>query len=372
MQKFSQTACCFLAGICFFAYPAIAEKASNYELNERLTKLEEAGGWTRHISVSGAVEVEAGFARMEPAGGDSENTSDLSLATVELAVDADITDNVFGSLLFLYEDDEDIVVDEGFIQIAGGDGMPMYLKAGEFYLPFGNFASHMISDPLTLELAEIRETALEAGFEGAGFYGALYLFNGDVDEMGKDSAIDNFGATAGYGLETDAFSLDFGIGYINNMMDSDGLTGALDEVRDGLDDAIGEYYALQDYIGGITVHGILGVGPVTFIGEYTSALDNPEFIYFDGLVETPEKWGKFKAWNIEAGCAFDIGEKEAVVALSYQGTDDTEDVLPESRILATFGIGILDNTSFAIEYRHDAYENDDAADAITAQLAIEF
>jgi hypothetical protein len=69
---------------------------------------------------------------------------------------------------------------------------------------------------------------------------------------------------------------------------------------------------------------------------------------------------------------------ESTIALAYQGTDDMAGNLPESRILASFGIGIFDGTNLAFEYAHDEdYDlsdggTDESADIFTAQLAYEF
>jgi hypothetical protein len=38
----------------------------------------------------------------------------------------------------------------------------------------------------------------------------------------------------------------------------------------------------------------------------------------------------------------------------------------------TIGAEILPYTSLALEYLHDEYEDDDSADIVTAQLALEF
>ena len=130
---------------------------------------------------------------------------------VELGIGAKIVDHVSGDILFLYEDGENIIVDEAFITINGEDVVPIYLRAGEFYVPFGNFETHMISDPLTLEIAETREAALQVGLETGGFYASAFIFNGDVDEIdADDDHVDNFGANVGLGLEKDAFNIDVG------------------------------------------------------------------------------------------------------------------------------------------------------------------
>ena len=365
--KWFQAVCCGLTLFCF-ASMGWAEGLSNFELGERITQLEDklkgGGGsfpdWLDRISMSGVIEVEAGFESLDfddPAEED-EDSSDLSLATVELGIEGEVSEHVSGSLLLLYEDGEDLVFDEAFLTLSGGEDMPIYLKAGELYVPFGSFESNMISDPLTLEIGETRETALEVGYGMAGFYCAAYLFNGDVDEAGADNDIDNFGINAGYALETDAMSLDVGIGYINNLFDSDGMSDILDGLEGDLD----------DYVGGIALHGVFSFGPITLIGEYVGAMDDPELNDGGTIVEGD----KPSAWNAEVGYTFEMAGKETVVGLACQGTDNMENELPETRVMGAVAVGILENTTLALEYLHDEFESDDEADVITAQLAIEF
>ena len=366
--RWLQVACCGLTLFCF-ASMGWAEGLSNFALEERITQLEEKlkdgggglPGWLDRISISGVIEVEAGFESLDfddPAVED-EDSSDFSLATVELGIDGEISEHVSGSLLLLYEDGEDIVFDEAFITLSGGENLPIYLKVGELYVPFGFFESNMISDPLTLEIGETRETALEVGYEMAGFYCAGYLFNGDVDEAGEDNEVDNFGLNAGYAMETDAVNLDVGIGYINNLFDSDGMNDILD----------GSGADLDEYVGGLALHGVLNLGPLTLIGEYVSATDDPEWSYADG---TTGKGDKPSAWNAEVDYTFEMAGKETVVGFACQGTDNLEDELPETRVVGAVAVGILANTTLALEYLHDEFESDDEADVITAQLAIEF
>lgn len=357
-----------------FTSPGTAEELSNQELGKRITQLEQqlkGGGeggnsleWLDRISMSGVIEVEAGFESLNPddPAAEDEDSSDLSLATVELGIEGEISDHVSGSMLLLYEDGEDIVFDEAFITLKGGDDMPLYLKAGELYVPFGSFESNMISDPLTLEIGETRETALEVGYEMNGFHCSAYLFNGDVDEDGKDNDVDNFGMNAGYTMENDAMNLDFGIGYINNIVDSDGLNDILDSAEDDI--------SLDEYVGGIALHAVLNYGPVTVIGEYVGATDDPRWNNHDLGVSA--EGDKPSAWNAEVGYTFEMAGKETVVGVAYQGTDNMENELPETRMSGVVAVGILENTTLALEYLHDDYENDDEADVVTAQLAIEF
>jgi len=287
-------------------------------------------------------------------------------------------------------------VDEGYILLDGGDEIPLYLKAGEMYVPFGSFESNMISDPLTLEMGETRETALEIGFESNGFYGALYAFNGDVDKDDEDSHVDNYGAKAGYGVETDAFSLDVGVSWINNIADSDGL-GGFEKFVTGMKESKHVAFALRDYVPGVGFHGILAFGPFTFIGEYVTLLDEPEWNVTDivsgsmaALRLTPVmKGAEAETYNIEAAYTCELGGRETVFAVGYQGTEDLErgtvfavgyqgaedleEALPEKRYIGSVGIGLYDGTTLSVEYLHDEYEDDvRKTDMVTAQLVVEF
>jgi hypothetical protein len=65
-------------------------------------------------------------------------------------------------------------------------------------------------------------------------------------------------------------------------------------------------------------------------------------------------------------------DKETTLALGFQGSRHTENLLPEKRILGALSVRIFENTCLALEYLHDEYENDDEADRAALQLAVEF
>ncbi|MCD6526540.1 MAG: hypothetical protein J7K75_06090, partial [Desulfuromonas sp.] len=131
---------------------AFARELSNYELLERITKLEDQlaeqpdtailGSWAERITLSGLVEAEVGYEKIDfddPAQ-DDEDSSDISLATVELGIDVAVAEHVSGSVLLLWEEGEGPVdVDEAFILLNGEDVLPIFLRAGKIYVPFGDF-----------------------------------------------------------------------------------------------------------------------------------------------------------------------------------------------------------------------------------------
>ena len=85
--------------------------------------------WFNDIEISGLSEVEA--SKSEDFEG--QNASDITLSTVELALDAWIYhDLVSAHILVLHEDDdtEPLELDEGIITIGNVNRFPLYLAAG--------------------------------------------------------------------------------------------------------------------------------------------------------------------------------------------------------------------------------------------------
>ncbi len=331
-------------------------KILRHKEEERMQKEYFGHMINRYVDFSGLVEVE-GSASQDFEG---VNESKFELATVELGFVGKVSDWASAHLTLLYEEggDDKVLVDDAHIILGNTDKFPLYLDAGRQYVPFGNFTTNMISDPLTLEIAETQETALQIGFKAAGAYGSVFAFNGDTNEGGGDSQIEQFGANIGYALERDSFSLDIGMSYMNSIGDSDGLGDILKEKN----------LLTADYVSGIGAYAITHIGPVSLIGEYITALDD---------IGNETNFQPM-AFNIETGYAFHIRGLESTVAIAYQGTDDMAGYLPESRFLGSFAIGIFPGTTFAVEWAHDKdYDKadggtDESADAFTAQLAYEF
>jgi len=322
------------------------------------------GKINERVTLSGVVEVEASSAKDY----DGADTSDITLATVALGLDAEISEWVNAHILLLYEEDdtEPMDLDEGTITIGNLGKFPLYLTTGKMYVPFGYFESNMISDPLTLELGETRESAALVGFEVSGFYGSFYAFNSDINETGDDDTIASFGANAGYDYENDNMSLAIGADWINNIAAADIFKGYFGDA--GITE-------VQDYPSGLTAHLTVNYGPFMFIGEYLGALDafDANELDFNGTGAEPS------AWNLEVAYTREIKGKETTFAVGYQKSDEALALeFPEERILATIGVEILKYTSLALEYLHDEdYSVADGgtgndANAVTVQLAVVF
>lgn len=306
------------------------------------------------LSLSGLIEVEVNQAE-DYAG---KRSGGVALATVELAIDAKINQAVTANALILHEDGEDFVLDQGTITVETGT-VPGKIVAGRFYVPFGVFESNLISDPLTLELGETQEAALQWTGERAGFYGAAYAFNGDTSKNGDEGAFE-FGVNLGYVTD----SLNVGIGYLSSIGESNNLTDSLATT------------ALSDYVAGAAIHAVFSQGPVTVIGEYITALDS----FAAGELDSGTVLGaEPSAYNLELGYGFDMNGVESTAALAYQGTAEALALaLPESRLLLGLSMKIYENTALSFEYARDTdYEMDvggtgENGSNFTAQLAASF
>jgi len=98
----------------------LADRVLNLE-----KKLEKDSGekWTDRITLSGVLEVEAGWEKVDynDPDQDDETARDMTLATVELGVEARIADHVTGSFVLLWQEGETdgVDLDEGYILIDG-------------------------------------------------------------------------------------------------------------------------------------------------------------------------------------------------------------------------------------------------------------
>ena len=145
------------------------------------------GSWWQGVSMSGLIEVEAATTDNEELTDSSKNghASDISVAKVELGIDATVNNWTEAHLLLLWEEsssDNNLTIDEATITIGNNDVTPWFFTAGRTVTPFGAFETNLVSDPLTLSIGETKETIVMLGYEHNGFTASAYAFNGDLDE----------------------------------------------------------------------------------------------------------------------------------------------------------------------------------------------
>ncbi len=225
------------------------------------------------ISIGALLEVEATFGREH-----GEVFSDVTLATVELGIDAILSEWAEGHVLVLWEEDatEPVDLDEGFITLGDGGSCPYSLQIGKMYVPFGRFKSHFISDPLMLELPETRESAALVGYDNEAFSVSVGVFNGAVDGTDDD---DHAGDLVAALSVQPAENIEVGAYWVSDLGESDGLE---ELVRAALSEADGGTYS--------TVGGLAGSSALLSVSLWSRASTSPHLIR-----SMPASWG----WNSE-------------------------------------------------------------------------
>lgn len=314
------------------------------------------GKWFDCIDVSGFIEVEAGVSRIDygdPAEADQDE-SDVNLANAGVAVEASFSPHADGRVVFKYEE-EDVFVDEGFITLTGAEKIPAYLIAGKQYLPFGNFETHFISDPITLELGETNEGGVVIGYRPLQdlLDVRVGIFNGKTGKAGADNVIENY--TAGV-VVSPMEEIAFGTSYTSNLAAADSFS---DEIR----------FGLKDYVPGWSIFlTALFFEKISFFGEYLAALESFEAGEVYDPADTVNR--KPGAWNLELGYAVTDNFQ---VALCYGGSTDGGAFIPQKRYGTVANWGLFENTNLALEYLRTEFEDRyQTVDAVAAQFAIEF
>ena len=320
-------------------------------------------GWFNSVKIGGLVEVEATYE--DPSGGDEE--SDVALAKAELGIAGQITEMVGAEVALRYEED-DTPLEVNIATMTFRPGRWSF-KAGQYFVPFGVFESNFISDSLTLELGETRESALQFGIESGGLHGAVYTFNGDLDEDGGSEA-DSFGVAVGYSAEVEDTGFGLNLSYISNIGDSDSL-------QELVADNLGEDGIYSDQVSGWSASAMLRFGNLSFLAEYLDATEDFEV----GEMEFEGKGAEPTSYMVEAAMDFELAGLPATFALGYQETDEAAALeLPEERFLVGLSVEMMDGVALAVEGAFDEdygdpetndYSGGDA-DIVTFQLAAEF
>ncbi len=309
--------------------------------------------------ISGLVEMEAVSA--DDFNGDK--TTDFTLATVQLNIDATLQQLISAHVSFLYEEDlTDFGLDEGTITLGPSGGKSFVF--GKMYLPFGRYDSFMIRDPETLVLGETTETVMMLAADNKAGYGSIYLFNGDSEEASVVAAGNNDTISGGFSLgRRQGDQYDVGISYITNLGDSNTLqllgSGSVGVVNKGVPAA--------------SIHLNLHSGNTTFLAEQVMALESFENGDLGATVLNGEKP---VATNMELGF---VRQGGSVLAIGYQTTEQAQFIgLPKTVMSVVMRKAVMRGASFAVEYSQvEDYGVSDggtgkSADVISLQVAMEF
>lgn len=315
-----------------------------------------------HLLLSGVLEGQANYTN----NGGSPSTTNLDVT--EVALDAfflgpsdwilgfveffydnnsPINNGVFTSTSYYTDSNSRVFINKAFVTVGDFSQSPLYGSFGQFYVPFGQYASMMVSTPFTTVLTRTKARSLLLGFqqqENNAFYGAAYIFRGD-SHAASVSKINNGGINLGYkynycnGLITG----NFGGGVIGNIADSAGM-----QVGNGFNN----YEQLSHRVSGYNLRGVFGFADhINLIGEFVGATTafSAKDMAFNGRGAKP--W----ALDLEVGYTFTIlNDRPSTLGIGYEKSNQALSLgLPLTRYSLVFNTSLLRNTLQAIEFRHD-------------------
>ncbi len=242
-----------------------------------------------------------------------------------------------------------VSVDKAFINVGNLDKTPFYMTAGQVYVPFGQFASNMVSGPMITALAKTQVRSAMFGFapeSDNSFFGTVYAYNSDTTLNNSGAG----GANLVYQFGDDHINGNFGVSLTSNMGDASGLqdTGAGDGQFGGF--GVNSDTELVAQVPAYDLHGVFNVGAYSFLGEFVSSMKQFDASALSYNGEGAQPMGL----NFEAARTFKFLHKPATFAVGYGWTDESVALqLPQQRISATVNVSWWRDTIQSLEFRHD-------------------
>ncbi|MFC1715139.1 LbtU family siderophore porin [Candidatus Poribacteria bacterium] len=330
---------------------AVEKSVSTALSPEHLSAAGEEGAFGG-IEFSGALESE--FCHV---AGNGDSGNDFVLSTVELGAAVPLGQSVSGSVVFLYEqgeNDDNIAVDEGLINLSVPvvPATDLALSLGLMCVPFGEFSSHFLADPYTVDIGETSQLALQLSASHKMLNASAAIYNEEVEIEGSSNArigdmAFRVAASMPEGVLGDGGSLMVGTSFITNMAGTDGLGDN------------GSVLARAKGLGSFISFSVMGA----FLeGEFIQALD-------DMQPSNGDSASKPHAFNMELGYSFSNIPVE--VAGRYERLSENEDD-STNRFGGVVSLGLFrETTSLALEFLHTESGHGDE-NSIVSQLALEF
>jgi hypothetical protein len=244
-----------------------------------------------------------------------------------------------------------VFMNMGFVNIGNLDESPFYFTGGQLYVPFGRFATAMVSAPLTMVMARTKSRPFIFGYKSqkdSGPFAAVYGFRSDTTLGGSGIG----GVNLGYIHDNGDSSGEIGVSAISSMDDSGGLqfTGSQPNTTFAGFGSITNGNETVHKVPAVGAHAHYSIDRYNFTAEWVGATSRfrEQDLSFNGKGALPQ------AGQVEAGFTFKNFDKPASVGIGYQWSKQALALnLPEQRISGVYNISIWKDTVESLEYRHD-------------------
>lgn len=298
----------------------------------------------------------------------NNSATDIDLTGIELDTEILVNQWVTGLIAFVYDntpptdmsprriDNSRVLLERGFLTIGNLAKFPLYATMGQFYVPFGQYSSSMISDPFTKTLGRTKARALELGFskqfnDENDLNLSAFIFRGPSRTSLDNNGLRNYGANAEYIFTKPKWNIDIGGSYIRNIADSLGMQHNGNNGPGNFEGfATNNNTELMNPVSGLDARGTLSVGAFSLTSEYVTASRS----FAQSVLSINGQGAKPAAFHTEAAYKFDVLEKPSAIIIGYDQSKDALGLLfPKKRYIATVSTSVWKDTIESLEFRHD-------------------
>lgn len=311
------------------------------------------------------------------------SATDIDLTGIELDTEVLVNQWVTGLIAFVYDnsppsmsprriDNSHVFLGRGFLTVGNLARFPVYGTIGQFYVPFGQYSSAMISDPFTKTLGRTKARAIEFGFSKQfnsenNLNLAAFVFRGPSRTSIENNGLRNYGANAEYIFTQPKWNVDIAASYIRSLADALGMQH---NGNTGLGNfegfATDNETEILNPVPGLDARGTVSVGDISWTAEYVTASRS----FSQSVLSFNGQGAKPVAFHTEAAYKFNVLDKPSAFIIGYdQSKDALAILLPKRRYIATVSTSIWKDTIESLEFRHDIdYSATDVAVGQSTQL----
>ena len=292
-----------------------------------------AGGFANNVSVSGEVSL---LAQHVSADNESD-VSDVLVDTFEIAIEADVNENVkLATLIEYLSADEKLDLAEAYLEI-GSEDSPVSLTLGKAAHPILVGDSAAFTDPIAFDIFDAKEGLAMLSYGNESVSVDAYVLNNSGE---SSEALDTVGLNLGLDLQN---GVSLGAGYVTDVANTAG--------------PFSELGGLTEKIDAWRVNALVETGDLALFAEYIE-LGNSNLA------------GEPSFLHVGAGYSTQVLGADGSLFLGYSESDEASDIddvagidyeLPEKRTALGVTRALGENAELSAEYvREEAYSGEDA------------
>lgn len=239
----------------------------------------------------------------------------------------------------------------GFVNFGNLEKTPFYLTVGQVYIPFGRYATAMITPTMPAIISRTLARPLIFGYKSQTKTGPMlsgYVFTADTT-LGSNTIA---GVKGAYVFEVAKGSGQVGVNYISSMDNAYGMqyTSVAPNTTFGGFASFTNGSEKVKQIPAFDIHGNLSVGHCNVTAEWVTAIERfrTQDLSYNGAGALP------RAGQVEGGFTFRSFDKPASISVGYQWSSQALALnIPQQRINAVYNISVWKDTLESLEYRHD-------------------